>query len=96
VDDETAPTSADLVGMVVTSIAGRDAGDRYVVVAAAGRDMVLVADGRRRGRERPKKKNVKHLTVHGPAGAIGFRLREGGSVSDEELRQALSGFQEGG
>jgi len=24
------------------------------------------------------------------------RLREGGSVSDEELREALAGFQEGG
>lgn len=95
-DDGRARTAADLVGMVVTSTAGRDTGDRYVVVAAAGRDMVLVADGQRRGNDRPKKKNVKHLTVHGPAGAIGSRLREGGSVSDEELRQALAGFQEGG
>jgi hypothetical protein len=65
-------------------------------MAVAGRDMVLVANGERRGNERPKKKNVKHLAVHGPAGAIGSRLREGGSVSDEELRQALAGFQEGG
>ena len=82
--------------MIVTSRAGRDAGDRYVVVAPAERDMVLVANGQRRGSGRPKKKNVKHLTVHGPAGAIAARLREGGSVSDEELRQALAGFQEGG
>ncbi len=82
--------------MVVTSRAGRDAGDRYVVVAAAGHDMVLVADGQRRGTERPKKKNVKHLTVHGPAARIASRLREGGTVSDEELREAVAGFQEGG
>lgn len=95
-DDAARISSAELLGMVVTSRAGRDAGDRYVVVAAAGRDMVLVANGQRRGNERPKKKNVKHLTVHGPAGAIASRLREGGSVSDEELREALTGFQEGG
>jgi hypothetical protein len=96
VDEAARILPADLVGMIVTSRAGRDAGDRYVVMAVAGRDMVLVANGERRGNERPKKKNVKHLAVHGPAGAIGSRLREGGSVSDEELRQALAGFQEGG
>jgi len=82
--------------MVVTSQAGRDAGDRYVVVSAAGADMVLVADGRRRGTDRPKKKNVKHLAVHGPAEPLAGRLREGGPVSDEELRAVLAGYQEGG
>jgi hypothetical protein len=66
---------ADLVGMVVTSRAGRDAGDRYVVVAASGEDMVLVADGRKRGAERPKRKNVKHLVVHGPAAGISGKMR---------------------
>jgi hypothetical protein len=96
VDEAPRVLPAELVGMVVTSRAGRDTGDRYVVVAAAERDMVLVANGQRRGSERPKKKNVKHLTVHGPARTIGSRLREGGSVSDEELREALAGFQEGG
>ncbi len=82
--------SADMIGMVVTSRAGRDAGDRYVVVAAAGTDMVLVADGRRRGARRPKRKNVKHLVVHGPAGPITGRLRDGQAVTDEELRDALA------
>ena len=82
--------------MVVTSRAGRDAGERYVVVGAAGTDMVLVADGRRRGTGRPKKKNVKHLSVHGPAGPLADRVRDGGAVTDEELRAVLDGFQEGG
>ncbi len=81
--------------MVVTSRAGRDAGDRYVVVGAAGDDMVLVADGRRRGAGRPKRKNVKHLTVHGPAGTIAERLREGRAVTDEDLRAVLTRPTEG-
>lgn len=81
--------------MVVTSRAGRDAGDRYVVVAVAGDDMVLVADGGRRGAGRPKRKNVKHLVVHGPAQAIAGRLRDGQAVSDEELREALGVIMEG-
>jgi hypothetical protein len=95
VDDEAQIPAVGLVGMVVTSRAGRDAGDRYVVVGAAGAEMVLVADGRRRGAERPKKKNVKHLIVHGPAQPLASRLRAGGAVSDEELRAALAGYREG-
>jgi large subunit ribosomal protein L14e len=82
--------SAELIGMVVTSRAGRDAGDSYVVVGAAGVDMVLVADGRRRNAGRPKRKNVKHLVVHGPAGPLAGRLREGQAVTDDELRAALA------
>jgi len=76
--------------MVVTSRAGRDAGDRYVVIAVSGDDTVLVADGRRRGMDRPKRKNVKHLDVHGPAEALAARLRDGGKVTDEDLREALA------
>lgn len=82
--------------MVVTSRAGRDAGDRYVVIGTAGDDMVLVADGRKRTWARPKRKNVKHLVVHGPAAPLADRLRLGQQASDEELRQALATPQEGG
>lgn len=85
----------ELVGMVVTSRAGRDAGDRYVVVGTAGGETVLVADGRRRSAERPKRKNAKHLTVHGPAGAIAKQLREGRAVTDEDLRAVLARPMEG-
>jgi hypothetical protein len=82
--------------MVVTSRAGRDAGDRYVVVATAGEDIVLVADGQRRGAGRPKRKNIKHLVVHGPAGPLAGRLREGQAATDEDLRAALNTVMEGG
>lgn len=84
-----------MVGMVVTSRAGRDVGDRYVVVGAEGDDMVLVADGRRRSTGRPKRKNVKHLAVHGPAGTIAERLREGRAITDEDLRAVLTRPTEG-
>lgn len=81
--------------MVVASRAGRDAGDRYVVVGTAGDDMVLVADGRRRPLERPKRKNVKHLVVHGPAAGVADRVRDGQPVTDEELRTVLTTPDEG-
>jgi hypothetical protein len=95
VDHVSSTPSADLVGMVVTSRAGRDEGDRYVVIAASGDDMALVADGRRRGAGRPKRKNVKHLVVHGPASGLIARLRAGEAVTDEELRDALRTTAEG-
>jgi hypothetical protein len=96
VDSPAEGTSARLIGMVVTSRAGRDTGEWYVVVGAAGEDMVLVADGRRRGTGHPKRKNVKHLVVHGPAGALADRLREGQAVTDHELREVLASSTEGG
>ncbi|MBI3975667.1 MAG: KOW domain-containing RNA-binding protein [Armatimonadetes bacterium] len=79
-----------LLGRVVTSRAGRDRGDRYVVVAALGVDMVLVSDGARRGMDRPKKKNVKHLIVHEVAPALAARLAQGETPRDEEIRLALA------
>ncbi len=81
----------ELLGCVVTSKAGRDRGDRYVVVAALGNDMVLVADGEHRGVDRPKRKNVKHLVVHAPAPDLAARLTRGEALRDEEIREALAG-----
>jgi methionyl aminopeptidase len=92
---EHGPEILTRLGMVVTSRAGRDAGDRYVVIGAAGPDAVLVSDGRRRGTGRPKRKNVKHLVVHGPAGGLAGRLRAGLAATDEELREALNATTEG-
>ncbi|MGH2452457.1 MAG: KOW domain-containing RNA-binding protein [bacterium] len=83
-------TVAALLGRVVTSKAGRDRGDRYVVVAALGEDTVLVADGQRRGMDRPKKKNVKHLILHEAAPQLAGKLAQGERPRDEEIRGALA------
>lgn len=82
--------TAELLGRVVTSKAGRDRGDRYVVVATLGADMVLVADGQRRGMDRPKKKNVKHLTLHDAVPALADALARGERPRDEVIRMALA------
>jgi ribosomal protein L14E/L6E/L27E len=89
VDDADAHHPDAVVGMIVTSRAGRDAGDRYVVVGVAEGDTVLVADGRKRAVDRPKRKNVKHLIVHGPAHGVADRLRGRQRVTDEDLRETL-------
>lgn len=77
------------MGRVVTSRAGRDRGHRYVVVGAVSSDMVLVVDGERRGVQRPKKKNVKHLAVHGVAPGVKAKLDQGQALRDEEIRGAI-------
>jgi len=79
-----------MLGRVVTSRAGRDRGDRYVVVGTLGDDMVLVADGEKRGIARPKKKNVKHLVLHDVAPALAERLAQGEMPRDEEIREVLA------
>ena len=52
----------DLTGVLVISKCGRDAGESYVVVSAAGNNL-LVANGKNRKILSPKKKNRVHLFV---------------------------------
>ena len=47
---------------IVKSIAGRDAGSLFFVLATEG-DFLLLADGRRRRVENPKRKRRKHVEL---------------------------------
>lgn len=73
------------VGQLVVSTAGRDDGALYVVTGQAGPGMVLVADGRRRPMDRPKRKNTRHLQL---AGSVGDLLGEG-RLTNERIRTAI-------
>ncbi len=80
----------EFLGRVVTSRAGRDAGTRYVVIALAEGDAVLVADGRRRGIAHPKRKNARHLAVEADGDeTVRARVLRGERLSDEEIRAAV-------
>ena len=48
-------------GQVVISLAGRDKGKLYLIIGFIGGNRVLLADGRCRTVNSPKKKNLKHL-----------------------------------
>lgn len=69
-------------GMVVISSAGRDRG---TVLAVLGADEggLLVADGRRRRIEHPKRKNPRHVR------ATDQRISEASMATNRELRRAL-------
>lgn len=49
-------------GFVVCSKAGRDSGNFMVVLETKDR-VVLVADGKKRSIKRPKRKNLKHISL---------------------------------
>ena len=48
-------------GTVVIALAGKEKGGVYVVTRVLDSRYVLIADGRRRPIENPKKKNIAHL-----------------------------------
>lgn len=78
-------------GRLVTSTAGRDRGQPYLVCEVMQDGFVLVVDGDKRPVARPKRKNPRHLKTH-PASAddLGARWMQGEAVGDEELRTALA------
>ena len=49
------------IGSVVLANAGRDKGRYFVAVAASG-GFVYIADGKERKLEKPKRKNIKHIS----------------------------------
>jgi len=77
-------------GRLVTSIAGRDRGQPYLVCAVTKEGYALVVDGDKRSVARPKRKNPRHLELQ-PASddELGSRWEKGEAVTDAEVRTAL-------
>ena len=69
-------------GRVVISSAGHDKG-RFMLVVGADGDRILVADGKERKLEHPKKKNIRH--VRATESTI-----EPEGLTDKKLRQLLN------
>ena len=60
------------MGAVVRSRSGRDRYRLYVVIGVTEDGRVLIADGRLHPLQRPKRKNLRHLTVLAAGPAAGF------------------------
>jgi ribosomal protein L14E/L6E/L27E len=50
-----------LLGSIAVSTAGRDKGRTCIIVGVLDERYVLIADGRKRKIEKPKKKKMKHI-----------------------------------
>lgn len=70
------------IGRIVCSKAGRDQGGWFAVVGREG-EYFLLADGKERPLERPKRKRRIHLSVTNTV------LEESSMRSNRELRRAL-------
>jgi ribosomal protein L14E/L6E/L27E len=78
------------LGQRVSSTTGRDRGCNYFVVGYEN-GRVLVADGKRRKLEHPKRKNPMHLKRRREQDKeLGKKLQEGQKVTNAELTAALS------
>ncbi len=79
---------------IVRACRGRDSGRLFCVLEEAG-GWLLLADGKRRRVDHPKRKRAKHVLLAGewehPAME---KVRTGLPVRDRELRAALAAFRE--
>jgi len=77
---------------IVISVNGRDAGKRFLVIGTEN-GYSLIADGKGRRYEKPKKKKNKHLKSEDSAtGNIAEKLAEGEKVTNNEIRRFLAGY----
>jgi len=79
------------IGMIAESLAGRDKGRFFVILEVLDDKYVLVADGRLRRVDKPKKKQLKHLKVKPVAiPIIKEKLASGDKLYDYEIRSHLT------
>lgn len=81
---------------IVKSIAGRDQG-KYFFVLAVEENFLLLADGKTRKLESPKRKKRKHIEfVTQSDSRVAEKIRGEEKVTNSELRRTLAEFGEDG
>ena len=79
-----------MIADVVKSLAGRDAGKLYYVLDTEG-DYLILANGKDRSLEKPKRKKRKHASkVLRSETRVAGKLRLGDKVLNSELRRDLA------
>ena len=75
---------------IVKSTAGRDEGDLFFVLDIQG-EFLLLADGKSRRVEKPKKKKCKHVSFVGEShSVVAEKIRSSEKITNSELRKALT------
>lgn len=81
-------------GDIVYSIAGRDSGCYFAVIAVDG-NFAMICDGRKRKTDKPKRKKFKHLkTGFGHSSYIAEKIKSGEKVTNAELKRELKPYVE--
>lgn len=77
---------------IVVSLAGRDKGGLFYVLETDG-TYALLADGKTRKLERPKRKKLKHIRFAARTESrVAEKIRSGDPVLNSELRRDLAIF----
>lgn len=81
-------------GDIAVSLCGRDSGRRFFILEASD-PFCILADGKLRTLEKPKKKKNKHLKwLSRPQCRVSEKLQSGEKVTNRELRRALAEINE--
>ncbi len=78
---------------IVRSNAGRDKGKLFVVLAVEG-EYLLLADGKSRKVESPKRKKRRHvLFVSADETRLAEKIKSEEKITNSELRRTLAGYR---
>ena len=78
------------IGQLVTSNAGRDQTNIYLVVGIEKNKYLILVNGRERKFKNPKQKNIRHVNVlKSIAQGVAEKIQFGIKITDEEIRQAI-------
>lgn len=81
---------------IVKSTAGRDEGGLFFVLDIQ-EEFLLLADGKRRRVENPKRKKCKHVAFVGEShSVVAEKIRSSEKITNSELRKALAACTGGG
>ena len=79
---------------IVRSDAGRDKGKLFVVLAVEG-EYLLLADGKSRKVESPKRKKRRHvLFVAADENRLSDKIKSEEKITNSELRRTLAGYRD--
>ena len=82
------------IGQVVYSKSGHDQGDVQIICAIEG-EYLLLADGRRRKLEKPKRKKKKHVQpTFYVEKDVAAKLQTGEYLLDADIKKALKKYQQ--
>ena len=77
---------------IIKATAGRDMGKLFFVLETEG-EYLLLADGKTRRLENPKRKKRKHVELAGRSDCrVAEKLRTKEKITNSELRRALAAF----
>jgi hypothetical protein len=83
----------DYLGLMIISLAGRDKGKIAAVVDVIDENFVLIADGRTRRTESPKKKKLRHIRVIAGVDEELTRL-EPGKLTNRLIRERVKELEQ--